>query len=147
MSQPVIFEGTRLTIPMPLVERLRRAVRNGKPRDGLVKFDRETWVSAGPVALHEDDTSIGLTVYGVVLVNDARLLLAYADQVYDAPPGTLYRINGRIPHGALAYKNEGTTAPFAFLAWDMDNQYSIHRFAAEAIVAIAAKARGEAPAR
>lgn len=130
-----------LAVPWPLQERLRVAPLV------TTQFDRETWHTRAPVALHEDSTAFGLATYGVILVNDADWVLAYDDAVYAIPVGTCFRIEARRSHGALrdTHHSPERIGCFAFLAWDMPADTKSLEFKLLACEAIKRKDQGLEP--
>lgn len=91
------------------------------PVDGgdLRKVAQDIWALDEPIGPHTDKTKAGFWVFGVVLINEPGLVLLRENIIYDLPVGTVYALNGRRIHAALAH-NGVRPGMFAFLAWDAD---------------------------
>lgn len=117
---------TRLTIPW-FDNVLARAAAKIKteyakaPVDGgdLRKVAPDIWALNEPIGPHTDKTKAGFWVFGLVIVNEPGLVLLRENVIYDLPVGTIYALNGRRIHAALAH-NEVKPGMFGFLAWDAD---------------------------
>src|ERR1700675_949480 len=138
MTETILFPGA-MPIPYLLQDRLRHELPKTGIERRLCQYDSEVWVTDDPIALHSDSTAEGMVVFGLVLVNDPRYLLVSGGKAYDLPVGSLYRLDGREPHGALEYKTP--VGCFAFLAWDMPPTYTMNQFYTEARAAIREKAK------
>lgn len=83
----------------------------------LTPFRDDIWFTDGCVPLHNDGP-LEKAVYILVLINDNGLLLAHHDTVREMPVGSIHRVLGHEPHGAL-WNEYDTVGRFAFLAWDV----------------------------
>lgn len=110
MVPPTLAER-RISIPLWLDQVLRAWPL---PLQGeLVQIGGAIWITEHPVARHTDSTRDGYVSYGAVLINDPGYILIHDDKPYDIPAGSLYRIDGRIPH-----ETRGGPGLFAVLIWD-----------------------------
>lgn len=129
----------------PLFSMVQRHVMEEYPHapldKGLRKIEDDIWVvEDGFVPLHTDMTRPGEKTIGVCLLNDRKAQLIAHDRVYDFPPGAIYTLDGRYPHGVLPSGNAHTSGLLAFLAWDIDedrSMTSLHRELMERLEKIA----------
>ena len=68
--------------------------------------------------MHRDNQPPNTITTGLIIVNDCHATLAAAGQQFAIPPGSVYRIDSREPHGTLALEQESAERLFVFLAWD-----------------------------
>jgi hypothetical protein len=103
---------------VPAAAKVRAEFENA-PMDGgeLRKLAQDVWAINGPLDLHTDGTAPGHYVFGVILVNDPKALLSVNGELWDAPPGTVYSLDGHRRHGLLPH-NGIMTGLCGFLAWD-----------------------------
>lgn len=114
--------GYRIVVPAAL-DMLART----QPWSRLLrKVGEDIWTTHEKIAAHSDSTANGLVTYGLILVNDPAVVFVHAGSHYDIPPGTLYRMDGRIEHST-----EGPCGLLAALIWDMPNEWDLEGFAAE----------------
>lgn len=117
-APPIITRWSRRFIA-PAAAKVRAEFDNA-PVDGgeLRKLAQDIWAIDGPLNLHTDSTAPGHYVFGIILVNDPDALLSVKGELWDAPPGTIYSLDGHRRHGLLAHngKYEGLCG---FLAWDI----------------------------
>lgn len=97
-----------------------------RKKDSLHKVGADIWVTWEPVDPHTDDTKDGLCTYGMILANDPQVLFVHGQKEYEIPPGTLYKMDGRIEHST-----EGACGLFAALIWDMPPVWTLADFANE----------------
>lgn len=115
------------------VPELLRLIARGQPWSCLLrKVGDDIWTTYEPVAPHTDSTADGLVTYGLIIVNDPAVVLVHAGVDYWIPPGTLYKIDGRVEHstGAVPTCQSGCGL-FAALIWDMPPAWTLADFAAE----------------
>lgn len=114
--------GHRIPVPASL-----RGLAREQPWSRILrKVGDDVWTTHEPVALHTDGTADGLVTYGMIIVNDAEVALVHGRIGYEIPPGTLYKIDGRIEHSTV-----GGNGLLAALIWDMPPVWSLADFAAE----------------
>lgn len=109
---------------------------------GLRKLAEDVWAINGPMGMHTDGTRKGFRVVGLVLVNDPGLVLYQGNAVHQLPLGTVYHIDGRAKHAALA-QGMRTTGLFGFMAWDVDKNDDFAELVASMPDAMGAYSRGE----
>lgn len=103
-----------------------------KPQIGdMVQIGDDIWVTRGAIDPHCDDTAPGLVTYGMILVNDGAVSFLHDGKDYCIPPGTLYRMDGRVEHGTRERCGNRTGQLFAALIWDMPPVWSLKDFATE----------------
>lgn len=131
----IVIAPRRIHVPVALHKALAEWPVSGAE---LTQVDDETWVTRRPIAMHQDSTAAGMVTYGAVLVNEPGYLLFYDGRCWDLPEGTIYRIDGRLPHGTF-HRGAGTDGPFAFLAWDMPTEWGLDEFCLELDLALISK--------
>lgn len=114
----------RIAIPSWL-DQLLRAWPLGDTKE-LIQVGGAIWITMCAVPRHTDSTAFGLVAYGAVLINDPPYVLVHGETSYDMPPGTLYKIDGRIPH-----ETRGGPGLFAALIWDAPPTWDLPRFERE----------------
>jgi hypothetical protein len=140
----VIVTRLRHTAVEEAARRVRRDFPAAPPDNGdLRKLDGDIWAIDRPLGIHRDATKAYHRVFGVVLVNDPGLVLLTEDVIYDLPVGTVYHINGRKPHAALAHNAVELGALFGFLAWDVPQRTALGELLDDLIPSLEAYARGE----
>jgi hypothetical protein len=122
---------TQIAGPIDVPESLRFAIRAEsrccKTADELLtKVGEDIWFCERAVAPHTDNLPDDLLTFGCIIINDAGHELVIGGQQYALPVGGLYRIDGRIEHGAV-----GSDGLFAVLIWDMPPDYSLADFERE----------------
>lgn len=113
----------------------------------LKQLAEDIWAINGPLGLHTDKTRKGFRVIGLVLINEPGLVLATGDGLYSLPPGTVYHIDGRAPHGALFYGDHDLVnrrnGLFGFMAWDVHRHEDLERLIESIPDSMQAYANGE----
>src|ERR1700722_15043793 len=100
-----VITGRPFDVPRDLIALLRQWPQD--MNEGLTRVGDDIWFTDKPVAMHCDSTTDGLMTHGIILLNDDCHVLVYGDTVYELPVGSLYHIDGRIPHGTLKTANSG----------------------------------------
>lgn len=118
-------------IPIKIPGDLKRLLRDIDPGLGLMQLCNDVWIARCPIGQHRDKTADDLITFGAVLLNDVEHGLIYNNTFYELPVGTLYRIDGREPHGTVRYSYPYDNYNFAFLAWDMPKTYTAFEFRME----------------
>lgn len=116
--------GHRIEVPAHLHALARSAPRTVT----LHKVAEDIWTTYAPVEPHVDGTKDGLITYGFIIANDPSYTFVHGDREYEIPPGTLYRMDGRIVHST-----RGGLGLFAALIWDMPPGWNLADFAAELV--------------
>lgn len=114
------------------------------PNDGgdLRQIAPDIWAIDKPLGFHTDKTARGHYVFGCVITNDAGLLLCVDNVLYDAPPGTIYSLDGHRRHGVLAH-NGVKPGLLSFLAWDVLRSTHVHELVSDLPSSLLAWAKGE----
>jgi hypothetical protein len=102
---------------------------------GVFQIAEDIWISDEVIDIHKDSTEVGKQIYGVILYNeDNSYRFSYDGRIFAIPMGTMYVINGRVPHGILQDKHfiirDGVRRPprFAFMAWNMPLNFTMDQF-------------------
>lgn len=106
----------------------------GSTSGEFAQVAEDIWITDRSIATHMDSTAAGLVTYGLVLLNELHLELLYCGFCFPLDDGDVYRIDGRLPHGAERYR-PGHSSPgglFAALIWDMPKATSLDSFGKEA---------------
>lgn len=114
--------GHRILVPAML----REFVREQRYCAEFTKLGSDVWVTWEPVAPHTDSTEDGLCTYGLILANDPQVRFVHGGKRWGIPPGTLYKMDGRVEHST-----EGACGLFAALIWDMPPAWNLADFANE----------------
>ncbi len=125
--------------------RLRRQwEQSSVPTDGneLRQLDLDIWAIDKALGMHTDKTAKGHWVIGLVLVNDLNLVLNAGDMIHDIRPGTVYTLDGRRAHGALAHNRVVPAGLFGFMAWDIPVDEDLDEIVASIPDSMAAYAAG-----
>ncbi len=97
----------------------------------LTQLAEDIWASKTGVSTHTDSTSVELISYGMVLLNEIEAVLKYDTQYYPLHVGSMFRIDGRIPHSAECAP--GSSGLFAALIWDIPPETAMESFEAQAL--------------
>lgn len=109
----------------------------------LRKLDGDIWaLNDSAVGFHKDKTAPRHRVIGVILVNDAGLMLYQDQMVWDIPVGTVFHIDGRRTHGAIE-RNGNSEGLFGFLAWDVPYNSNLEELLKDLLPSLEAYANGE----
>lgn len=115
---PTIVGSASIVIPPSLTKLVRGAPKPPSLQSSLIRVPAtdDIWTTYNQVEAHTDNTWTGKVTYGLVIVNDAERRLFWRDKAWEIPPGTLYRLDGRIVHGTCDGAPYGL---FAALVWDI----------------------------
>lgn len=114
--------GHRIPVPASL-----RALAREQPWSRILrKVGDDVWTTHAPVPPHTDGTADGLVTYGLIIANDPEVIFVHNGEAWPIPPGTLYKMDGRLWHSTV-----GGKGLFAALIWDMRPAWSLADFAAE----------------
>jgi hypothetical protein len=140
---PSIITRLDRSLIEPAAAKVRREFANA-PLDGgeLRKLAQDVWAIEDRLGLHTDGTAKGHYVFGVILVNDPGALLYVNGELWDAPPGSVYTLDGHRRHGLLTHngRHEGL---IGFLAWDIPRKTLVADLLEDLIGSIPAWVAGE----
>lgn len=140
---PAVITRLPMHLIVPAAAKVRAEFENA-PADGgeLRKLAQDVWAIEGPLNLHTDGTAPGHYVFGVILVNDMKALLSVNGELWDAPPGTVYSLDGHRRHGLLAH-NGIKVGLCGFLAWDVPRASPVQELIADLRASLPAWVVGE----